>query len=103
ERPPAARTHTLSLHDALPISDDVARITMSRPGVRTLTGPRHPTTLIEVAHSPAYFLAAGVADRDFSWIHASPEKIADPVIGRLRSEEHTSELQSLAYLVCRLL
>src|SRR3989441_8633536 len=27
----------------------------------------------------------------------------DGVIGRQRSEEHTSELQSLAYLVCRLL
>src|SRR2546423_4684539 len=26
-----------------------------------------------------------------------------PLIGRQRSEEHTSELQSLAYLVCRLL
>src|SRR2546425_3133441 len=26
-----------------------------------------------------------------------------PVAGALRSEEHTSELQSLAYLVCRLL
>src|SRR5205823_8154987 len=26
-----------------------------------------------------------------------------PLGGRLRSEEHTSELQSLAYLVCRLL
>src|SRR2546425_3757153 len=28
---------------------------------------------------------------------------ADAVAGRRRSEEHTSELQSLAYLVCRLL
>src|SRR2546423_10963702 len=27
----------------------------------------------------------------------------DPSIPQLRSEEHTSELQSLAYLVCRLL
>src|SRR2546423_8157924 len=27
----------------------------------------------------------------------------DDIRGRLRSEEHTSELQSLAYLVCRLL
>src|SRR2546425_8477827 len=27
----------------------------------------------------------------------------DPVAGPHRSEEHTSELQSLAYLVCRLL
>ena len=36
-----------------------------------------------MAHSPAYFAAAGAADRDFSWIHASPEKIGDPVIHRL--------------------
>jgi len=36
-----------------------------------------------MAHSPAYFLAAGVADRAFTWDHASPEKIADPVIHRL--------------------
>src|SRR5205823_12687954 len=28
---------------------------------------------------------------------------SDAVVSRLRSEEHTSELQSLAYLVCRLL
>src|SRR2546423_10942165 len=27
----------------------------------------------------------------------------EPVLAGLRSEEHTSELQSLAYLVCRLL
>src|SRR5205823_14114228 len=34
-----------------------------------------------------------------------PEILADPVgdHDRFRSEEHTSELQSLAYLVCRLL
>src|SRR2546425_3994322 len=31
------------------------------------------------------------------------EVLAAPVEGRVRSEEHTSELQSLAYLVCRLL
>src|SRR2546425_4604885 len=29
--------------------------------------------------------------------------VALPPVGRVRSEEHTSELQSLAYLVCRLL
>src|SRR5207244_1649247 len=38
---------------------------------------------IDMAHSPAYFLAAGAADRAFSWAHASPAKIADPVIHRL--------------------
>jgi 2-methylcitrate dehydratase PrpD len=36
-----------------------------------------------MAHSPAYFLAAGAADRDFSWVHATPAKIADPAIHRL--------------------
>jgi hypothetical protein len=34
-------------------------------------------------HSPAYFTAAGVADREFGWIHASAAKIADPIIHRL--------------------
>jgi 2-methylcitrate dehydratase PrpD len=61
----------------------VDSITVSRPGMTALTGPRHPANLIDMAHSPAYFLAAGVADRDFSWAHATPEKIADPRIHRL--------------------
>jgi 2-methylcitrate dehydratase PrpD len=59
---------------------DVESITASRPGMNALTGPLHPRDLIDMAHSPAYFLAAGVADREFSWVHASPQKIADPVI-----------------------
>jgi len=60
--------------------EQVEIITVSRPGMAGLTGPLHPTDLIDMAHSPAYFLAAGVADRSFGWVHASPEKIADPVI-----------------------
>src|SRR6516165_9525586 len=63
--------------------DEVESITLSRPGVTTLAGPRHPMDLIGMAHSPAYFLAAGVADQGFSWVHATPAKIADPVIHRL--------------------
>ncbi len=63
--------------------NEIAAIICSRPNVRTLTGPRHPTDLIGMAHSPAYFAAASVADREFSWAHASPEKIMDPTIGRL--------------------
>jgi 2-methylcitrate dehydratase PrpD len=59
---------------------EVESITVSRPGMTALSGPLHPTDLIGMAHSPAYFLASGVADRDFSWVHASPEKIADRVI-----------------------
>jgi 2-methylcitrate dehydratase PrpD len=59
---------------------DVAAIVVSSAKYRTLPGPRHPADLIGIAHSPAYFVAAAVADRGYGWIHASPEKIADPVI-----------------------
>jgi 2-methylcitrate dehydratase PrpD len=61
-------------------ADDVESITVSRPGMTALTGPLHPRDLIDMAHSPAYFAAAGVADREFSWVHAGAAKIADPVI-----------------------
>jgi len=61
----------------------VESITVSRPGFTALTGPLHLTDLIGMAHSPAYFLAAAVADREFSWIHAAAEKITDPVIHQL--------------------
>ncbi len=63
--------------------DDVETITLSRPGVTALSGPVHPTDLIGIAHSPAYFMAAGVADKDFSWVHATEAKIKDPVIHQL--------------------
>ncbi|MGZ8231821.1 MAG: hypothetical protein ACXWUS_19510, partial [Burkholderiales bacterium] len=60
--------------------DEVETITISRPGFNALTGPQYPTDLIGVAHSPAYFAAAGAADRDFSWAHAFEDKINSPVI-----------------------
>jgi len=63
--------------------DRVECITVSRPGMTALTGPLHPADLIDMAHSPAYFLAAGVADRSFGWANATQEKIADPRIHRL--------------------
>ena len=63
--------------------ESIARITLSAPKYRTLPGPRHPTDLIGVAHSPAYMVAAAIADRGYGWIHASPEKVSDPVIHAL--------------------
>jgi 2-methylcitrate dehydratase PrpD len=60
--------------------DEVETITISRPGFTALTGPQYPTDLIGIAHSPAYFAAAGVADRDYSWAHAFEDKINNPVI-----------------------
>ena len=63
--------------------DDIDSIVISRPGMTSLGEPVHPTDLIGMAHSPAYFTAAGAADGGMSWQHASAGKIADPVIHRL--------------------
>src|SRR3954447_3420335 len=61
-------------------AEEVESITVSRPGMNALTGPLHPADLVDMAHSPAYFTASGVADHRFSWEHAGPDKIAHPVI-----------------------
>src|SRR5258706_1695330 len=61
-------------------ADEVESITISRPGFQGFTGPQFPTDLIGIAHSPAYFAACGVAERNFSWEHAFEEKINNPAI-----------------------
>jgi 2-methylcitrate dehydratase PrpD len=62
---------------------DVESIKIERPGMMRLGGPLHPQSLIDMAHSPAYFAAAAVADQTFSWQHAGMPKITDPAIHRL--------------------
>lgn len=62
---------------------EVASITISRPGFQGFNGPQFPTDLIGVAHSPAYFAACGVAERNFGWEHAFEEKINNPAIRSL--------------------
>ncbi|MFH1605257.1 MAG: MmgE/PrpD family protein [Pseudomonadota bacterium] len=69
-------------------ADEVETITIARPLSARLrigapSAPSHPKNLVEVAHTPAYFAAAAVADKDFSWVHASAQKIFDPVIHQL--------------------
>ena len=61
----------------------IARIIVSRPGMTTLTDPLHPQDLVGMAHSPAYFIAAGAADQTFTWAHAGLDKIRDRVIHSL--------------------
>ena len=63
--------------------EQISAIVVSRPGLTNLPGPMHPKDLIDMAHSPAYFAAAGACDKRFGWEHASPDKIADPVIHAL--------------------
>jgi 2-methylcitrate dehydratase PrpD len=66
--------------DGAIMAEDVESITISRPGFTKLSGPLHPKDLIDMAHSPAYFAAAGAADRTFGWQNAGDAKIADRVI-----------------------
>lgn len=66
--------------------EEVAKILISGPQSRGVAnGSRSPKDLVEAIHSLPYFLASAVADKDFSWVHASPEKIHRPVVTRLMS------------------
>src|SRR3712207_8329452 len=73
--------YTLSLHDALPIS--------------TLTK--------EVFDLVALQVLGFIPAVDFTDTQDFIQKIGFPIVFDSRSEEHTSELQSRQYLVCRLL
>src|SRR5437762_7605827 len=87
-RPTASVIYTLSLHDALPI------YLVDR-------GDRHGA----VGQCRHRLRPADAVDLDYSE-HVGggeDERVEDPVRRRHRSEEHTSELQSPMYLVCRLL
>src|SRR3712207_9248681 len=76
--------YTLSLHDALPISAGRAPPEDERP-------PRRPGDRAEALSRPV----RGLRQR-----HPAADAVPR---GPGRSEEHTSELQSRQYLVCRLL
>src|SRR2546425_3076577 len=84
--------YTLSLHDALPIS----------PHSDGSTGRASPRGLRRSVEPRSHWRR-----RSRAWRRRSC-RAAVPLGNRVRrrggrSEEHTSELQSLAYLVCRLL
>jgi 2-methylcitrate dehydratase PrpD len=66
--------------------EEVTKILVSGPGGRDQTVTRTqqpPKDMVEAIHSLAYFLASAVADKDFSWVHATPEKIHRPIVARL--------------------
>src|SRR5262249_60366280 len=92
--PPAALP--LSLHDALPISTLRAAGVLDRPSYRSLfVGFQF---LRRLEHRMR--LAQG---RAVSVLPDSPEALDELAAAMGRSEEHTSELQSLTNLVCPLL
>src|SRR5205814_9439367 len=86
KQPSPSAIYTLSLHDALPISGALRH---PRDGIRAR--PEFPRHL------------AGVAARSVPVRAAALRLDREPSVFPARSEEHTSELQSLRHLVCRLL
>src|SRR3712207_8981389 len=80
--------YTLSLHDALPIYYVVEGLACSATAQAQL--------LVQSEHA-----GGGAADGEHALAHAEVEDVEGG--HSPRSEEHTSELQSRQYLVCRLL
>src|SRR5205823_7214112 len=85
--------YPLSLHDALPISSASASVTLSSTSIPP-TAPNPGATAPRAA-------STRIGPSTTTVTLASSSCSATPMSPR--SEEHTSELQSLAYLVCRLL
>src|SRR5205823_13800032 len=94
--PPLTPLSPLSLHDALPISSFPAKSIRSCV-IRSLPTERGG---VDCAAPPAGSDAMSTIASNV-WLTL----MCPPLLERAcaRSEEHTSELQSLAYLVCRLL
>src|SRR5690606_41187121 len=100
--PTTTEIHTLSLHDALPISAPPPPAPSTIPTARHASKAgrnRLPTRNNHAEperHPPGRRGAAGRQARDQRPDRHQP-------VGAVRSEEHTSELQSRENLVCRLL
>src|SRR5205823_14743469 len=96
---PTTALHTLSLHDALPISlgqDVLEELASTVANLDTIAGSidlDKPWANPEAKEWDSVSVS--------TWLQNNVNSTAVQKI--LRSEEHTSELQSLAYLVCRLL
>src|SRR3989441_1063463 len=81
---------------------DVARLAGWRDGRHLIPALEHEIQVDEAtfercARAPRFDV--GIVPHGYAWVFP---KAAQLSVGVLRSEEHTSELQSLAYLVCRL-
>src|SRR5437879_9401079 len=94
------QTSTLSLHDALPIWNTECDIALVGPELISAAGSK-PAIKENVAHRVRSKHPGGADaaqyDIAFGGYMSAHQSALD------RSEEHTSELQSPMYLVCRLL
>ena len=77
---------------------EVAQILVSGPQSRGVTGSqRPPRDMVEAIHSLAYFVASAVADKDFSWVHATPERIHRPIVAQLMSVVQADPMPSAVH------
>src|SRR5205823_12632676 len=95
--------YPLSLHDALPISPEEMAAK-----VRAAVAVRQDRDFVIIARTDARGVEGEGFDAAVSRARLYVEAGADAIFPEalkgeeeFRSEEHTSELQSLAYLVCR--
>src|SRR4051812_28032871 len=63
--------------------DAVAKILVAGQNRTSIQGSRRPGNLADAIHSLSYYVASAVADKDFTWAHASEAKFSDPRITRL--------------------
>src|SRR5205823_9893229 len=98
--PRPTQLYTLSLHDALPISSSGRRGVAGSGSLPTGAHPTRSTICGNAAPSRTRSRrAVRVVSTSRGWVSGQLARCSSVA----RSEEHTSELQSLAYLVCRLL
>src|SRR5205814_8931820 len=100
---PSSDLYTLSLHDALPILSDVFAIdtcgdVFERPSHHQGGDAARVLHVLDAApqRAPGFVEGLAVLARD------DGRDLIEPLVQDVRSEEHTSELQSLRHLVCRL-
>src|SRR5205823_13776777 len=91
--PPPTQIYTLSLHDALPIYDRLM----------PLASRDYTFSYLLPAEASGLTLKTRVRYHILTDAQHNALKKEYGLTAEDRSEEHTSELQSLAYLVCRLL
>ena len=62
---------------------EVVRILVAGRNRTSIDGSRRPQDYTDGITSLPYFVASAVNDRDFSWAHATPEKMFDPALHAL--------------------
>src|SRR5205814_9439093 len=100
---PTPRSNPLSLHDALPILAGDFRGTQRQPRALASLPRRLMETWLAAAGKHlivAFFVITGVSNLTKARIADHVERMHAYGVSH-RSEEHTSELQSLRHLVCR--